>query len=144
MNVDDIKYFEIITIFTSQKTIVEAKQWWHKDGCVHSKNIFLRNHKGNRYNLFCFQCDHDLAIHDLEYHLKEAIISKGLPAPGDRSYRFRAVPRLRWQHVRVCSCIETLQVFEKKTRIHSRVAGLNIACGEMTMRKMECRYMVLN
>ena len=31
------------------KTIEEAKRWWKDDGSVHCKNIFLRNHKGNRH-----------------------------------------------------------------------------------------------
>ena len=48
------------------KTIEEAKQWWKDDGSVHCKNLFFRNHKGNRHYLVCFDSDHDLAIHDLE------------------------------------------------------------------------------
>ena len=36
------------------KTIEEAKQWWRADGSVHCKNLFFRNHKGNRHYLVCF------------------------------------------------------------------------------------------
>ena len=53
------------------KTIEEAKRWWHDDGSVHCKNIFMRNHKGDQHYLICFPCDYDLAIHDIEHWLKE-------------------------------------------------------------------------
>ena len=68
------------------KTIEEAKRWWKDDGSVHCKNIFLRNHKGSRHYLVCFHCDHDLAIHDLEHRLKEALVQRGQPAPGKLSF----------------------------------------------------------
>lgn len=68
------------------KTIEEAKLWWHDDGSIHCKNIFLRNHKGNRHYLVCFHCDHDLAIHDLEHRLKEALAQRGESAPGKLSF----------------------------------------------------------
>ena len=68
------------------KTIEEAKRWWKDDGSVHCKNLFFRNHKGNRHYLVCFNCDHDLAIHDLEHLLKESLVSKGLPSCGKLSF----------------------------------------------------------
>jgi len=68
------------------KTIEEAKRWWRNDGSVHCKNIFMRNHKGNQHYLICFDCDHDLAIHDLEHRLKEALVAKGENAPGKLSF----------------------------------------------------------
>ena len=68
------------------KTIEEAKQWWKDDGSVHCKNIFFRNHKGNRHYLVCFDSDHDLAIHDLEHLLKESLVSRGLPSCGKLSF----------------------------------------------------------
>ena len=68
------------------KTIEEAKQWWHDDGSVHCKNIFMRNHKGNQHYLICFDCDHDLAIHDLEQRLKASLQAVGQPAPGKLSF----------------------------------------------------------
>ena len=58
------------------KTIEEAKRWWKDDGSVHCKNIFMRNHKGNRHYLVCFHCDHDLDIHDLEARLKASLTSQ--------------------------------------------------------------------
>ena len=68
------------------KTIEEAKRWWKDDGSVHCKNIFMRNHKGNRHYLVCFHCDHDLDIHDLEARLKASLTSQGLPSCGKLSF----------------------------------------------------------
>lgn len=68
------------------KTIEEAKRWWKDDGSVHCKNIFLRNHKGNRHYLVCFHCDHDLDIHDLEARLKASLVAQGLPSCGKLSF----------------------------------------------------------
>lgn len=67
-------------------TIEIARQWWRDDGSKHCKNLFFRNHKGNRHYLVCFNCDHDLAIHDLEHLLKESLVSKGLPSCGKLSF----------------------------------------------------------
>lgn len=68
------------------KTIEEAKRWWKQDGSIHCKNIFMRNHKGTQHYLICFDCDHDLAIHDLEHRLKEALVARGENAPGKLSF----------------------------------------------------------
>ena len=70
------------------KTIEEAKRWWKDDGSVHCKNLFFRNHKGNRHYLVCFNCDHDLAIHDLHDAARaQALFERGVAAlknPSDR------------------------------------------------------------
>lgn len=68
------------------KNIEEAKRWWREDGSVHCKNLFFRNHKGNKHYLVCFDCDHDLAIHDLEARLKASLVSQGLPSCGKLSF----------------------------------------------------------
>lgn len=68
------------------KTIEEAKRWWRNDGSVHCKNLFFRNHKGNRHYLVCLHCDYDLPIHDLEQMLKASLVSKGLPSCGKLSF----------------------------------------------------------
>lgn len=68
------------------KTIEEAKRWWHDDGSIHCKNIFLRNHKGNQHYLVCFHCDHDLDIHDLEQRLKAELMAAGYNSPGKLSF----------------------------------------------------------
>lgn len=68
------------------KTIEEAKQWWRADGSVHCKNLFFRNHKGNKHYLVCFNCDNDLDIHYLEHKLKESLVAQGLPSCGKLSF----------------------------------------------------------
>ncbi len=68
------------------KTIEEAMRWWRNDGSVHCKNIFLRNHKGNQHYLVCFDCQHDLDIHDLEQRLKARLQAAGKAAPGKLSF----------------------------------------------------------
>ena len=68
------------------KTIEEAKRWWRDDGSVHCKNIFMRNHKGNKHYLISFHCDKDLNIHDLEQRLKARLTAQGLPSPGKLSF----------------------------------------------------------
>lgn len=52
-------------------TIKIARQYWHADGSKHCKNLFFRNHKGNRHYLVVFDCNQSLAIHDLEQRLKQ-------------------------------------------------------------------------
>lgn len=68
------------------RTIEEARRWWREDGSVHCKNIFMRNHKGNQHYLICFDCEHDLAIHDLEQRLKASLVAAGQKAPGKLSF----------------------------------------------------------
>ena len=68
------------------KSIEEAKKWWKDDGSVHCKNLFFRNHKGNKHYLVCLHCDHDLDIHDLEHRLKASLVAQGLPSCGKLSF----------------------------------------------------------
>ena len=56
-------------------TIEIAKRYWTNLESTHCKNLFFRNHKGNRHYLVVFDCDHDLAIHDLEKRLKQGKLS---------------------------------------------------------------------
>jgi Ala-tRNA(Pro) deacylase len=56
-------------------TIEIARQHWKQDGSKHCKNLFFRNHKGNRHYLVCFDCDQSLAIHDLEHRLHQGKLS---------------------------------------------------------------------
>ena len=60
-------------------TIEIARQYWRNDGSVHCKNLFFRNHKGNRHYLVCFDCDQDMAIHDLEQRLRQGKLSFASP-----------------------------------------------------------------
>ncbi len=48
-------------------TIEIARQYWKNLDSTHCKNLFFRNHKGNRHYLVIFHCDRNLAIHDLEH-----------------------------------------------------------------------------
>ena len=52
-------------------TIDIAREYWHADGSKHCKNLFFRNHKGNRHYLVVFDCEQSLAIHDLEHRLRQ-------------------------------------------------------------------------
>ena len=56
-------------------TIEIAKRYWTNLESTHCKNLFFRNHKGNRHYLVVFDCDHVLAIHDLEKRLKQGKLS---------------------------------------------------------------------
>ena len=56
-------------------TIEIARQYWHNDGSKHCKNLFFRNHKGNRHYLVVFDSDQSLAIHDLEHLLHQGKLS---------------------------------------------------------------------
>lgn len=44
--------------------------WEHLPG-IHCKNLFFRNHKGNRHYLVVFHCEQNLAIRDLEQRLRQ-------------------------------------------------------------------------
>ena len=56
-------------------TIKIARQYWRKDGSKHCKNLFFRNHKGNRHYLVVFDSEQSLAIHDLEQRLHQGKLS---------------------------------------------------------------------
>ena len=56
-------------------TIEIARQYWRADGSKHCKNLFFRNHKGNRHYLVCFDAEQSLAIHDLEQRLRQGKLS---------------------------------------------------------------------
>lgn len=56
-------------------TIEIARQHWHDDGSKHCKNLFFRNHKGDRHYLVCFDSEQNLSIHDLEQRLHQGKLS---------------------------------------------------------------------
>ena len=56
-------------------TIDIARQYWLKDGSKHCKNLFFRNHKGNRHYLVVFECHKSLDIHSLEHMLRQGKLS---------------------------------------------------------------------
>lgn len=56
-------------------TIAEALEYWKDIDAVHCKNLFMRNHKGNRHYLISFECHRDLDIHGLEHMLHQGKLS---------------------------------------------------------------------
>ena len=56
-------------------TIEIAREYWRKDGSKHCKNLFFRNHKGNRHYLVVFDSERTMAIHDLEQRLHQGKLS---------------------------------------------------------------------
>ena len=60
-------------------TIEIARQYWRQDGSKHCKNLFFRNHKGNRHYLVVLDCERDLDIHDLEKRLHQGKLSFASP-----------------------------------------------------------------
>ena len=60
-------------------TIEIAREYWRKDGSKHCKNLFFRNHKGNRHYLVCFDSEQSMAIHDLEHILHQGKLSFASP-----------------------------------------------------------------
>ena len=56
-------------------TIELALEYWKDIDSTHCKNLFFRNHKGNRHYLVIFECHKELAIHSLEHMLKQGKLS---------------------------------------------------------------------
>lgn len=56
-------------------TIEIAKQYWKDIDAVHCKNLFFRNHKGNKHYLVVFDHQQNLSIKSLEQKLKQGKLS---------------------------------------------------------------------
>ena len=56
-------------------TIEMALEYWKDIDSTHCKNLFFRNHKGNRHYLVVFECHKELAIHSLEQMLRQGKLS---------------------------------------------------------------------
>ena len=65
-------------------TIQEALAYWKDIDSVHCKNLFFRNHKGNRHYLVSFECHKDLDIHALEHMLHQGKLSFASPERMER------------------------------------------------------------
>ena len=65
-------------------TIEEAKKYWVDIEARHCKNLFFRNHKGNRHYLVILDYRQQLRIHDLEQRLKQGKISFASPKRMDK------------------------------------------------------------
>lgn len=60
-------------------TVEDAIPFWNKIDATHCKNLFFRNHKGNRHYLVILKHDRQLKIRDLEQRLKQGKISFASP-----------------------------------------------------------------
>ncbi|MEZ5197584.1 MAG: prolyl-tRNA synthetase associated domain-containing protein [Bacteroidales bacterium] len=60
-------------------TIEQAKEYWKDLVATHCKNIFFRNHKGNRHYLVILEHTQALDIHDLEKRLKQGKLTFASP-----------------------------------------------------------------
>ena len=56
-------------------TIEDALEYWKDLDAVHCKNLFFRNHKGNKHYMVVFEHSKKLAIKDLEQKLKQGKLS---------------------------------------------------------------------
>jgi len=56
-------------------TIEIARQYWKGHDAKHCKNLFFRNHKGNRHYLVILDCDCDMDIHSIEKQLRQGKLS---------------------------------------------------------------------
>jgi len=52
-------------------TIEIAMQYWEGHDAQHCKNLFFRNHKGNKHYLVILDCLKSMSIHDIEKMLKQ-------------------------------------------------------------------------
>ena len=60
-------------------TIDIARQYWTNLEGRHCKNLFLRNHKGDKHYLVILDCEHMLNIHDLEHRLAQGKLTFASP-----------------------------------------------------------------
>lgn len=60
-------------------TIEAALDYWKDINATHCKNLFFRNHKGNRHYLVSFECHKELNIHELEQKLRQGKLSFASP-----------------------------------------------------------------
>jgi Ala-tRNA(Pro) deacylase len=52
-------------------TVQEAAIYWKDLDATHCKNLFFRNHKGDKHYLVIFEYSHNIQIKDLEQRLKQ-------------------------------------------------------------------------
>jgi len=69
------EYYEHAAAFT----IEIAKKAWEKIPSTHCKNLFFRNHKGNKHYLVILEHDNHLNIKELEARLKQGKITFASP-----------------------------------------------------------------
>ncbi len=64
-----------VTTHPPVPTVQEAEKYWADLESAHCKNLFFRNHKGNKHYLVLIDYRQSLAIKDLEQRLKQGKIS---------------------------------------------------------------------
>ena len=69
-------------------TIEIAAQYYRGEGTVLCKNLFFRNHKGNRHYLVIMDSRHEMDIHDIEHRLHQGKLSFASP---ERMMRYLGV-----------------------------------------------------
>ncbi|MCK5136658.1 MAG: prolyl-tRNA synthetase associated domain-containing protein [Bacteroidales bacterium] len=65
-------------------TVEDALPYWKEIDATHCKNLFFRNHKGNRHFLVILNHERQLKIRDLEQRLKQGKISFASPQRMER------------------------------------------------------------
>jgi Ala-tRNA(Pro) deacylase len=60
-------------------TVEEAQKYWKDLDATHCKNLFFRNHKGNRHYLVVLEHRQELNIRDLEQRLKQGKLTFASP-----------------------------------------------------------------
>jgi len=60
-------------------TVEDALEYWKDLDATHCKNLFFRNHKGNRHYLVILEHQQALNIRDLELRLKQGKLTFGSP-----------------------------------------------------------------
>ncbi len=60
-------------------TVEEAAKYWKDLDAAHCKNLFFRNHKGNRHYLVILDYRQDLNIRELEQRLRQGKLSFASP-----------------------------------------------------------------
>ncbi|MGD9976466.1 MAG: prolyl-tRNA synthetase associated domain-containing protein [Bacteroidales bacterium] len=60
-------------------TVEEASKYWAGIDSTHCKNLFFRNHKGNRHYLVILEYRQQLNVHDLEKVLHQGKLSFASP-----------------------------------------------------------------
>ncbi len=60
-------------------TVEEAAKYWKDLDATHCKNLFFRNHKGNRHYLVILEHTRELNIKDLEQRLKQGKLTFASP-----------------------------------------------------------------
>jgi Ala-tRNA(Pro) deacylase len=68
-------YYEHPAVFT----IEESSHYYRGEGTTMCKNLFFRNHKGNRHYLVSYDCRKSFPIHSLEHMIREGKLSFASP-----------------------------------------------------------------